>query len=73
LLKQLNADKNLNIHESFGDKLKDLLNKELSGRSEQITTLEGHLLNDKGSRTGRMTKGYTDYQVYTITSEAVLM
>ena len=49
---QLNADKNLNIHESFGDKLKDLLSEELSRFSEHITRLEVHFSDENGGKDG---------------------
>lgn len=49
---QLNADKNLNIHEAFGDKLKDLLSEELSRFSEHITRLEVHFSDENGGKDG---------------------
>ncbi len=49
---QLNADNNLNIHESFGEKLKDLLTEELSRYSEHITRLEVHLSDENGGKDG---------------------
>lgn len=48
----LNADNNLNIHESFGEKLKNLLTEELSRFSEHITRLEVHLSDDNGGKDG---------------------
>jgi mRNA-degrading endonuclease RelE of RelBE toxin-antitoxin system len=53
---QLNADKHLNIHESFGEKLKDLLSKELSRFGEHITRLAVHLSDDRGSKDGQNDK-----------------
>ena len=49
---QLNADKNLNIHESFREKLNDLLSKGLSRFSEHITRLEVHLSDENGNKDG---------------------
>ena len=49
---QLNAGKNLNIHESFGEKLKGLLTEELSRFSEHITRLEVHLSDENGRKEG---------------------
>jgi hypothetical protein len=49
---QLNADKNLNIHEMFGAKLTDLLSEELSRFSENITRLEVHLSDENGPKKG---------------------
>ena len=49
---QLNADKNLNIHESFREKLNDLLSKGLSSFSEHITRLEVHLSDENGGKDG---------------------
>lgn len=49
---QLNADNNLNIHEAFGAKLKELLSDELSRFSEHITRLEVHLSDENGSKKG---------------------
>ena len=48
----LNADKNLNIHELFGEKIKDLLAKDLNRFSEHITRLEVHLSDENGSKEG---------------------
>ena len=53
---QLNADKNLNIHESFGEKLDDLLTKGLSRFSEHITRLEVHLSDENGLKEGQNDK-----------------
>ena len=49
---QLNADKNLNIHESFGEKLNELLSMGLSRFSEHITRLEVHLSDENGGKDG---------------------
>ncbi|HQW43012.1 MAG: HPF/RaiA family ribosome-associated protein [Chitinophagaceae bacterium] len=49
---QLNADKNLTIHEAFGNKLKDMLNDELSRFSESITRIEVHLSDENGPKKG---------------------
>lgn len=53
---QLNADKNLNIHESFGEKLKELLTTGLSRFSEHITRLEVHLSDENGGKDGKNDK-----------------
>lgn len=45
---QINTDKNLNLHEEFGNKLEDLLSDGLSRYSDHITRLEVHL-SDKNS------------------------
>ncbi len=50
---QLNAGKNLNIHESFEKDLKDLLTEGLSRFSEHITRLEVHLSDENGSKEGQ--------------------
>jgi hypothetical protein len=50
---QLNADKHLNIHELFAEKLDDLLNKELSRFSEHITRLEVHFSDENGDKKGQ--------------------
>ena len=49
---QINADKNLVVHEAFGNKLEDLLSEELSRFSEHITRLEIHLSDENGSKHG---------------------
>ncbi len=49
---QLNTDNNLSVHEAFGNKLDDLLSKELSRFSEHITRLEVHLSDENGSKKG---------------------
>src|SRR5664279_5705681 len=49
---QLNAGKDLNIHESFGEKLKDLLTVGLKHFSEHITRLEVHLSDENGTKKG---------------------
>ena len=49
---QINADKNLNIHESFREKLDDLLTKGLKRFSEHITRLEVHLSDENGLKEG---------------------
>ena len=49
---QLNAGKNLNIHESIGSKFNDLLSAELSRYSEHITRLEVHFLDENGGKDG---------------------
>jgi ribosome-associated translation inhibitor RaiA len=53
---QLNADKNLNVHEAFGTKLDDLLTDELSRFSEHITRLEVHLSDENGGKDGQNDK-----------------
>ncbi|MEO7523890.1 MAG: HPF/RaiA family ribosome-associated protein [Ferruginibacter sp.] len=47
---QLNADKNLSIHEGFGDKLTATLEDELSRFTEHITRLEVHLSDENGNK-----------------------
>jgi hypothetical protein len=49
---QLNADKNLSIHQLFGSKLNELIAEELSRFSEQITRIEVHLSDENGSKKG---------------------
>ena len=49
---QLNADKNLVIHEAYGTELKELLTKELSHFKEHITRLEVHLSDENGGKSG---------------------
>ncbi|MBC7554519.1 MAG: HPF/RaiA family ribosome-associated protein [Taibaiella sp.] len=49
---QINSDKNLAVHEAFGDKLKDTLSDKLSRFSEHITRLEVHLSDENGSKEG---------------------
>ena len=53
---QLNTDKNLNIHESFGGDLEDLLTRHLSRFSENITRLEVHLSDENGGKDGQNDK-----------------
>ena len=53
---QLNADKNLNIHEAFGAQLKALLTDELSRFEEDITRIEVHLSDENGSKDGKNDK-----------------
>ncbi|HEY8688243.1 MAG TPA: HPF/RaiA family ribosome-associated protein [Chitinophagaceae bacterium] len=49
---QINADKNLSVHEAFGIKLDDLLSEQLSRFSEHITRLEVHLSDENGNKDG---------------------
>ena len=49
---QLNGDKNLNIHEAFGDTLKERLTAGLSHFSSHITRLEVHLSDENGGKQG---------------------
>jgi ribosome-associated translation inhibitor RaiA len=53
---QINADKNLSIHDEFSAKLNDLLSKELSRFSEQITRLEVHFSDKNGGKNGQNDK-----------------
>ena len=53
---QLNADKNLTIHEAFGDKLKGVLSEELDRFSEHITRVEVHLSDENGSKNSQEDK-----------------
>jgi hypothetical protein len=50
---QLNMDKNLNIHESFGGDLEDLLTGHLSRFTENITRLEVHLSDENEGKDGQ--------------------
>ncbi len=47
---QLNADKNLSIHQEFKMKLNDMLSGELDRFSGQITRLEVHLSDENGPK-----------------------
>jgi ribosome-associated translation inhibitor RaiA len=47
---QLNTDKNLNINESYREKLDGILNKALSRFSEHITRIEVHLSDENGAK-----------------------
>jgi ribosome-associated translation inhibitor RaiA len=49
---QLNAGKNLNVHETFAAKLNSLLSGELNRFSEHITRIEVHLSDEDGSKKG---------------------
>lgn len=49
---QLNADKILNVHETFGNKLEDIMSKKLQRFSEHITTLEIHITDENSIKTG---------------------
>ena len=49
---QINTDKNLSVHETFGTQLDSLLSEELSRFSEHITRLEVHLSDENGSKKG---------------------
>ena len=53
---QLNAGKDLNIQEAFGEKLEDMLTEELSRFSEHITRLEVHLSDENGIKDGQNDK-----------------
>ena len=53
---QINTDKNLTVHESFGAKLHNLLSEELSRYSENITRLEVHLSDENGHKDGQNDK-----------------
>ena len=55
---QLNADKNLNIHESFAEKLEGVLTRELSRFSDHITRLEVHLSDENGVKVGQNIKDH---------------
>ncbi len=50
---QINTDKNLSVHETFGDQLDNLLSEELDRFSEHITRLEVHLSDENGSKKGQ--------------------
>ena len=49
---QLNADKNLSIHQEFRMKLTDMLSGELRRFIGQITRLEVHLSDENGPKKG---------------------
>lgn len=49
---QINADKNLSVHEAFGNKLDDLFTDELSRFRDHITRLEVHLSDENGNKDG---------------------
>ncbi len=49
---QLNADKNLDIHETFGDTLKEMRITGLAHFSEHITRIEVHLSDENGGKHG---------------------
>lgn len=49
---QLNADKNLVIHEAYGTELKEVLTKELHHFTEHISRLEVHLSDENGGKSG---------------------
>jgi len=49
---QLNADKNLTIHQEYEEKIKDLLNEGLSRYTDLITRLEVYLSDENGSKDG---------------------
>ncbi len=53
---QLNADKNLSVHEAFGTQLTELLSEELNRFSEYITRLEVHLSDENGGKNGQNDK-----------------
>lgn len=53
---QLNAGKDLNIHELFAEKLKALLTAGLKRFSEHITRLEVHLSDENGTKKGENDK-----------------
>lgn len=49
---QLNAGKDLNVHETFAAKLNSLLSGELDRFSEYITRIEVHLSDENGAKKG---------------------
>ncbi len=49
---QINADKILNVHEAFSNQLEDIMSKKLQRFSEHITTLEIHITDENGIKTG---------------------
>jgi len=52
MLIQLNADKNLVIHEAYGTSIKEVLTKELGHFSGHISRLEVHLSDENGGKGG---------------------
>ncbi|MFA6277713.1 MAG: HPF/RaiA family ribosome-associated protein [Pedobacter sp.] len=49
---QLNADKNLTIHETYESQITEQLTKELARYSGHITRVEVHLSDENGSKGG---------------------
>lgn len=49
---QLNADKNLTIHQEYEDKIKQTINQGLDKFDDLITRLEVHLSDENGSKDG---------------------
>ena len=49
---QLNTDKNLSIHETFGETLKERLTASLGHFGEHISRLEVHLSDENGGKQG---------------------
>lgn len=49
---QLNADKILNISEVFENQLKAILSKDLKRFNEHVTTLDIHIIDENGIKTG---------------------
>lgn len=53
---QLNAGKNLSIHEAFGEKLKAIITEDLSRFVEHITRIEVHLSDENSTKNGQNDK-----------------
>jgi ribosomal subunit interface protein len=53
---QLNADKNLTIHEAYETQISEKLNKDLERYSDHITRLEVHLSDENGNKSGQNDK-----------------
>ena len=53
---QLNADKNLTIHEAYETQISEKLSKDLERYSDHITRLEVHLSDENGNKSGQNDK-----------------
>ncbi len=53
---QINTDKNLSMHEEYGNQLEALLTEELSKFSQHITGIEVHLSDENGNKESRHDK-----------------
>ena len=47
---QINTDKNVSVHEAYGNQLESLISKELSRFDEYITRVEAHFSDENGSK-----------------------
>jgi len=53
---QLNADKNLTIHEAYETQISEKLSKDLERYNDHITRLEVHLSDENGNKSGQNDK-----------------